>query len=562
MAKISNFDLSAKQLVDFALEKFRKGDIFGSARYVRNALLINKRLSSAYGVLGCLFSDINEFDIANKVLFKGLHESRDYSGVVLRRQLALNFLKMNQPEVAMFYADDDNSEVADMLDDIFADMESDPVPELFRSYPPTEEYCAYLLAKAYELANDGDMESAMKVVDNIPEQFDDMVVKSKLVMLTMNNDIDSVIEFSERMINEGRDNVPVRCALASAYLLKNRDKEAREVAEPLFEQVGRDVEKMFMVLPVAVSLEMHSEIIKIINAVYDRPNIKTSRRLLLWYSQALYNIGEHESAKAVMSDLNALYGEEAPAFYYLDLYAKSPEKAEYSLVLPKDGRDKNLSTVCGILMMSDEELEKFDKTHTAVGDNLDYYIHWALSNCNMQDVLIPFILRCRRASEIMQNSLISGELQYATMSAIIDAFVMLNDGIHPVTFDIVSQDRFKHIEFMRPRATHRLPSTLRNAVLLSIADIIFTDEDPNFYLGRFTKLINGMVDLGEGGKLVYSGRPREKLSSLRSADTLVGVFLSKVYEEDETRESVIERYKLNEKLYDKYYNIIFGENDD
>ena len=71
-----------------------------------------------------------------------------------------------------------------------------------------------------------------------------------------------------------------------------------------------------------------------------------------------------------------------------------------------------------------------------------------------------------------------------------------------------------------------------------------------------------MVDLGEGGKLVYSGRPREKLSSLRSADTLVGVFLSKVYEEDETRESVIERYKLNEKLYDKYYNIIFGENDD
>ena len=560
MAKISNFDLSAKQLVDFALEKFRKGDIFGSARYVRNALLINKRLSSAYGVLGCLFSDLNEFDIANKALFKGLHESRDYNSVILRRQLALNFLKMNQPEVAMFYTDEDDGEIGEMIDGVFD--ETEPVPELFRSYPPTEEYCAYLLTKAYELANDGDMDGAMKVVDSIPEQFDDMVVKSKLVMLTMNNDIDSVIEFAERMIKEGRDNVPVRCALASAYLLKNRDKEAREVAEPLFEQLGKDVEKMFMVLPVAVSLEMHAEIIKIIDTVYDRPNIKTSRRLLLWYSQALYNIGEHESAKAVMSDLNALYGEDSPAFYYLDLYSKAPEKVEYSLVLPKDGRDKNLSTVCSILMMSDGELEKFDKAHTAVGDNLDYYMHWALTNCNMQDVLIPFILRCRRASEILQNSLISGELPYATMSAIIDAFVMLNDGIHPVAFDIVSQDRFKHIDFMRPRATYRLPSTLRSAVLLSIADIIFTDEDPNFYLGRFTKLINGMVDIGEGGKPVYLGKPREKLSSLRSADTLVGVFLSKVYEEDETRESVIERYKLNEKLFDKYYDIIFGENND
>ena len=34
MARISDFNLSAKQLVDFALDRYRKGDIFGSARYV------------------------------------------------------------------------------------------------------------------------------------------------------------------------------------------------------------------------------------------------------------------------------------------------------------------------------------------------------------------------------------------------------------------------------------------------------------------------------------------------------------------------------------------------
>ena len=29
MARISDFNLSAKQLVDFALDRYRKGDIFG-----------------------------------------------------------------------------------------------------------------------------------------------------------------------------------------------------------------------------------------------------------------------------------------------------------------------------------------------------------------------------------------------------------------------------------------------------------------------------------------------------------------------------------------------------
>jgi len=103
---------------------------------------------------------------------------------------------------------------------------------------------------------------------------------------------------------------------------------------------------------------------------------------------------------------------------------------------------------------------------------------------------------------------------------------------------------------------------MRTAVLLSIADIIFTDEDPNYFLKRLTSLINGIVDVTTEGKTVYSSKSREKLSLARSSGTLVGVFLSKVYEEDETRESVIERYKLNSKLYDKYYKIVFGEEDD
>ena len=42
----------------------------------------------------------------------------------------------------------------------------------------------------------------------------------------------------------------------------------------------------------------------------------------------------------------------------------------------------------------------------------------------------------------------------------------------------------------------------------------------------------------------------------------MGVLLGKVYEEEESREDVLERYGLNERTYDKYVNIFFGDDDD
>ncbi|MDE7372542.1 MAG: hypothetical protein K2N18_00605, partial [Clostridia bacterium] len=217
-----------------------------------------------------------------------------------------------------------------------------------------------------------------------------------------------------------------------------------------------------------------------------------------------------------------------------------------------------------IMLMSDEELTKFDKTHQSVGDNLEYYAHWAFTSGNksLQKALLSRLIVYKRVWEILGNCLVSGELSYGVMNAFIDAFTMMNDRIHPVEFDIVAQDRFKHIEFMMPRALQQMPTTLRAAVLLAVEDIIFTDEDPNYYLKRLVKLVNSIVDIGSEGKLVYSTKSREKLGMVRSDDTLAGVFLACGYEEDETRESIIERYHLSPKLYDKYFKIIFGEDDD
>lgn len=563
MAKILDFNLSTKQLVDLAFEKMKKGDIIGSARYARNALKQNKRTAVAYGVLGCLFCDENEIELANKVLFRGLHESKDYENPHIRRQLALNFLHLDMPDVAMYYTDDREFDLIDTIDSIF-DEELETIPDLYLSYPPSDEYYERLVSKAYELASDGDLASAMHIVDGIPKEYDDLTTKSKLVLYSMANDVDAIIAFAERMIAEKRDNLAVRCTLASAYLMKNREEEAREIAESILESAGDDLENLFLFLPVAVSLDMHGDIVKIIKSINDRPKFKSSRRLMIWYAQALYNVGQPDVAKAVMSELNEFYAEEAPAFYYLREFAKNPEKVDYSLTLPQSGCMHNIDVIRKIVLMNDEELARFDKAHQSVGDNLEYYVQWAFASGNKswQKALLSRLIVYRRVWEILGNCLVSGELSYGVMNDLIDAFTIMNDGIHSVEFDIVAQDRFKHIEFMMPRALRRMPTTLRAAVLLAIEDIIFTDEDPNCYLKRLVKLVNGIVDIGSEGKPVYSTKSREKLSTVRSADTLAGVLLACVYEEDETRESIIERYHLSPKLYDKYFKIIFGEDDD
>lgn len=566
MAKISSFDLSASKLIDLAIEKHRKGDIMGAARYARDAIGVNKRNGLAYGVLACLFSDTNELELANKTLFKGIHVSGEYENKHYRRQLAINYLQLDLPDVAMYYSDEQDVDVLETLDAYFEDEEEapEPLPELYLTYPPSREYCEHLLAKAFELVHEGDMKGALQIVESLPDDGSDIGTRSKLMLYTLGHDIDAVIDYGERMIKEGKDTVSVRCTLASAYLMKERNEDAYEAARPLLDASNDNIESMFMVLPVAVSLDMHATVVRIIKTIFERNNFRSTRRLLVWYAQALYNIGQPEAARAVMSDANLFFGEDAPAFYYLEMFAEQPEKVEYSLTLPREGNVRNMKRLREILLSADDELTRFDRSHQAVGDNLEYYVHWALTNGpeKMQSAVINRLLYYKRAKEIFESSLISGELDCGIMSEILDALEFLNDGLRPLEFDIVCHERFKHISFVLPRALQSLPSVFKRAVQLSIADIVFTDEEPNIYLERLTRLINSIADISGDGKVVYSSKLREKLSSVRNADALVGVFMSKVYEEDETKDSLIERYAINPKLYDKYFNIVFGDSND
>jgi len=128
--------------------------------------------------------------------------------------------------------------------------------------------------------------------------------------------------------------------------------------------------------------------------------------------------------------------------------------------------------------------------------------------------------------------------------------------------DIVAQHRFKHIVLNMPRAFKYLPDTFLVAVIQGYLDIIYTDEDANLYLNKLSEVVNAIVDVDSQGKLVFSSKKREKITSVRNIPALMGVLLGKVYEEEESRDDLIERYGIKPSLYDKYRNILFGEEDE
>ena len=190
-------------------------------------------------------------------------------------------------------------------------------------------------------------------------------------------------------------------------------------------------------------------------------------------------------------------------------------------------------------------------------------IRWAFVDDNEKLKLLIVdrlaMVRCSWAEDFVREQLISADLSFELASRLL--FCLMPENRFRFSFDVVAQDRFKSINVTLPRAFFKLPNVLHSAVGYCVSDIVYTDEEPNIYLAELTNIVNSLVTLDDNGKVKYSRLSGLKIATMKSMRTLVGVLLCKVYEEDgpDMRQVTIERYGLNEKTFDKYYKIIFGD---
>ena len=568
MAQIIGFNLSKEDYFNLADEAFVKGDSEKSISYLNKALSIDDRFYEASLALATVYASLGVWDISNATLYKTLSQKPDEEtrGRIFY-QLATNFMDLNQPEVAEYYLQDIAGAYDIQIPENFGSA-NDNESGFHVVYPKGEDYYEMLIERAYELVRARKFDGAISVLDEV-----DPRSKSKnaanhvvLVCLMMKNDIDSVIANAQKMLAENGDSLAVKCTLSTAYLMEDKVKEAYEVLDDILKTDYTSMEDILMLLPILVNMEMHADVVKYTRRVLERLDLQ--QNTMIWLSQGLYNLGQREEARKVMLKVRNIFGEFSLADYFLELYKSEPEKVAYSMNLPYIERMRRYKALDDFFKLVPEgmaTLEANDKDALEIKK----LIEWAFiddSNEQLKFAIIDrlAVVNSDWGSDFIKKQLIGVDNSFELTSRLL--FCLMHGKINKfcLNFDVVAQDRFKSIKMVLPNVyfNYKVPTLLANAIDYCIADIIYTDEEPNIYLAKLTDIINDIMRV-EDGKAKYTDSRYIKISTMKSMRTLVGVFLAKVYEDDDAnmRDITIDRYGLDKKLFDKYYKIVFGDDD-
>ena len=567
MAQIIGFNLSKEDYLNLAETAFKNGETEKSITNLDKALAIDERFVEASLALAGVYASLGAWEISNATLYKALakHPCADDRDRIFY-QLAMNFLDVNLPDVAEYYLRDIADAYGLQLPEDMGSMDGEPQDEGFRVvYPKGEDYYEMLISKAYELVRERKLDEAIALMDEVDPRSKSKAAANHIVLvcLMMKNDIDSVIANAQKMLAEDGDNLAVKCTLATAFLMENKMAESYSVLDQILEKDYTNMEEILMILPILVNMEMHAQVVKYTRRVLEKLDLQPNT--MIWLSQALYNLDQKEEARKVMLKVRTIFGEYSPADYFLQLYKQNPDKVAYSMNLPyveKIARYKDLDK---FLKMSPFELQLVIFDHDEQSAHMKKLIEWAFAddNENLKLMLVDklALVNSQWVSDFLRRQLISTDLSFDLMSRLV--FCLVQENTVRFKFDVVAQDRFKSIDMVFPNAFHKLGGILHGAVAYCVSDIVYTDEEPNMYLATLTNIVNSIVTLDENGKLKYSKPAYKRIANMRSVRTLIGVLLCKVYEcdADDMREQTIERYNLNEKTFDKYYKMIFGEDD-
>lgn len=568
MAQIIGFNLSKEDYFNLADDAFSKGDSEKSIVNLNKALNVDDRFFEASLALATVYSSLGVWDLSNATLYKTLskHPDKDTRDRIFY-QLAMNFMDVNQPEVAEYYLQD----IAEAYDIQMPEGDGNATNGIEGGfhvvYPKGEDYYEMLIERAYELVRARKFDDAIALMDEV-----DAHSKSKnaanhivLVCLMMKNDIDSVIANAQKMLAENGDSLAVKCTLATAYLMEEKVQEAYAVLDEILQKDYKSMEDILMILPLLVNMDMHAEVVKYTRRVLESLDLQPNT--MIWLSQGLYNLGQRDEARKVMVKVRNIFGEYSPADYFLELYKTEPEKVAYSMNLPYVERVRRYKVLDTVIKLSPVDLATVLDINDDDAMQIKKLIEWAFrdDNENLKFLILDklALVDCEWVDDFIREQLISVDLSFELMSRLLFCLVHEKTNKFCLNFDVVAQDRFKSIRYVLPGAYYKMPNVLRNAVSYCISDIVFTDEEPNVYLAKLTEIVNKIVRL-EDGKAKYTNPRYAKISTMKSMRTLVGVLLAKVYEEDDPlnmRLLTIERYSLNTATFDKYYKIVFGEED-
>lgn len=556
MAKRIDFKLDGTDYTELGARALSRGEVEKAIGYLKTACGLDDD-SAAYTALGCAYAEIHALEISNAVLYTAMSKAKcEDDETPALWQLCSNALEEGDAEAAAYYlrylGEDDSA--------VLNAAEGGGAPRFRMAKRSDIEYYETQIYRANEALAENDLDGALRSVEEIedsPEPFRTTAQKIKTLCLFAKGDFDKVVALSEQMVKEdpSDDN---KATLATAYSVQERDAEADALLDDIMSGDGPSVEIALKVLPLLIARQRDEDVLAAAEKVSGSTHFKQFSEM--YRSEALYNLGRRKEALRVMGVLNNIYGQYSPAGYYIKLYRTEPERVPYGHEWP------NVATLEFVNRVKKAcDTEDIGKIRAALAYDADFNeaLRWVLWYAP-DFVACPTLMclarvRNRSVEKLFRERLIGGDVSFDAMAIMLD--YLLGGGIS-MEFDIVTQNRYKPVDFILPRTFHALPKHLRRAVYRSACDIVYTDEDPTTYLERLATIVNDMTATDADGELVWKCKNGRKIGMLRSEETMVGVLLARVYFDDpDPDEDAMGRYDLNERTYYKYKKIFFGDDE-
>ena len=556
MAQRIEFRLDSSDYSELGSKALSRGEVEKAIGYFKTACGIADD-SASYTALGCAYAEIHALELSNAVLYTAMTKAKtEDDETPALWQLCSNALEEGDAEAAAYYlrylGEDDSA--------VLAAADGRETPRFRMAKKPAVEFYETQLYYANEALADNDLDGALRCVREMgdaPEPYKSTAQKIEALCLFAKGDFDRVVALAEEMVKKdpSPDN---KATLATAYSVQERDAEADAILDDIMSAEKLGVEIALKVLPLLVARERDADVLRAAEAVSGAAHFKQFSEM--YRSEALYNTGSRKEAMRVMGSLGNIYGQYSPAGYYMKLYRTEPERVPYGHEWPHAATIEYVNKVKSVC-----ETEDVGKIRDALAYDADFNeaLRWILWY-GPDFIACPTLMclsrvRKRTVEKLFRERLIGNNLSFDAMAIILD--YLLGGGIS-MEFDIVTQNRFKPVDFILPRTFHALPKHLRRAVYRSACDIVYTDEDPSTYLERLATVVNEMTAVDAAGELVWKCKNGRKIGMLRSEETMVGVLLGRVYFDDpDPDEDAMERYGLNERTYYKYKKIFFGDDE-
>lgn len=555
MAQRIDFKLDSADCTELGKRALSRGEVEKAIGYFKTACGMDDD-SAAYTELGCAYASIHALGHSDAALYTAMSKAKtEDDETPALWQLCSNALEEGDAEAAAYYlrylGEDDSAVLA------MADGQQEE-PRFKVALKPDKEFYETQLYFANEALADNDLDGALLCVNELedaPEPYRTTAQKIKTLCLFAKGDFDRVVALAEDMLKRdpSADN---KATLATAYSVQERYAEADALIDDIMSEETLSTDIALKILPLLIGRGRDADVLRAAETVSGSDHFKPFSEM--YRSQALYNLGRQKEAMRVMGALANIYGPHSPADHYMKLYRTEPERVEYGHEWPQSATIAYVNKVKSVC-----DTDDVGKMRSALAYDAEFNeaLRWILWHA--QDFIACPTLMClscvrnRTVEKLFRDRLIAPGLSFDAMMIIID--YLLGGGIS-MEFDIVTQHRFKPVDFILPRTFRVLPKHLRRAVYSAACDIVYTDEDPTTYLERLATVINDMTATDADGDLVWKCKNGKHIAMLRSEETMVGVLLARVYFDDpEPDEDAMQRYGLNERTYYKYKKIFFGD---